>query len=142
MAKLRFSRKGSKTTTSIDNTVLAVRNLWETAHNNLGANIVRVRKDRERYGYEQGATFDSFHYGKVSVYRQKPDVLEGNALYFANKIPLGRANKGMQILEIHNNIDLNNTYKALDHIKYVTETGYITRLFKRIFLGIPMTLNS
>ena len=49
----------------------------------------------------------------------------------------------MQILEYNtSNIDVQDTLKSIQHIKYVTETGYLQRLFNRIVLGRPMTLNS
>ena len=49
----------------------------------------------------------------------------------------------MQILEYNtSNIDVQDTLKCIQHIKYVTETGYLQRLFNRIVLGRPMTLNS
>ena len=49
----------------------------------------------------------------------------------------------MQILELNTStVDMQDTFNALDHIKYVTETGYLQRLFNKVFLGRPMTLNS
>ena len=141
MANITFSKKGSKTTYSIDHAPFMTRWLWERASKGLNANIVRVRAEQNRYGYEQGDTFDSFHYGKVSVYRQRQNPVK--ALYFARKIPLTKSNKGMQILELNTStVDMQDTFNALDHIKYVTETGYLQRLFNKVFLGRPMTLNS
>ena len=140
MANITFSKKGSKTTNSIDHAPFMTRWLWERASKGLNANIVRVRAELNRYGYEQGDTFDSFHYGKVSVYRQRQNPKR--ALYFARRIPLTKVNKGMQIFEHADNMDTQDTFDALHHIKYVTETGYFTRLFNRIVFGTPMTLNS
>ena len=141
MANITFSKKGSKTTNSIDHAPFMTRWLWERASKGLNANIVRVRAELNRYGYEQGDTFDSFHYGKVSVYRQRQNPKR--ALYFARRIPLTKSNKGMQILELNTStVDMQDTFKALDHIKYVTETGYLTRLFNRIVFNRPMSLTS
>ena len=127
MAKITYSKSGSKTTESIETARPLVKFLWREAHTHLNANIVRVRKGEERYGYEQGDTFDSYHYGKVSVYRQRQNPVK--SLYFARKIPLTKSNKGMQILELNTStVDMQDTFKALDHIKYVTETGYLVRL--------------
>tara|TARA_A100000171_G_C2086016_1_gene122065 strand:- start:260 stop:685 length:426 start_codon:yes stop_codon:yes gene_type:complete len=141
MAKVTFSRNGSETTKSITDSALVPRWIWEYSHKHLNANIVRVRSVEDRFGHDQGETFDSFHYGKVSVYRQRPNPTR--ALYFSRKVPVTKQNKGMQILEL-NRIKLNvdETLKSLQHIKYVTETGYFTRLFNRIVFGTPMTLNS
>ena len=88
-----------------------------------------------------GETFDSFHYGKVAVYRQRSNPKR--ALYFSRKVPVTKQNKGMQILEL-NRIELNvdQTLKSLQHIKYVTETGYLVRLFNRIVFHRPMSLTS
>ncbi len=141
MANITFSKRGSKTTTNIDNAPFSAQRLWDRADGSLNANIVRVRAEKNRYGYEQGDTFDSFHYGKVSVYRQRKNPTR--SLYFARKIPLTKENKGMQILEYNtSNIDVQDTLKSIQHIKYVTETGYLQRLFNRIVLGRPMSLNS
>jgi len=141
MAKVTFSREGSATTESITDSALVPRWIWEYSHNHLNANIVRVRSVEDRFGHDQGETFDSFHYGKVSVYRQRSNPQR--ALYFSRKVPVTKQNKGMQILEL-NRIKLNvdETLKSLEHIKYVTETGYFIKLFNRIVFGTPMTLNS
>ena len=141
MSKTTYSRNGSKTTKAIQNASPVPQWLWDFSHQQLNANIVRIRAVEDRFGYEQGETFDSFHYGKVSVYRQRSNPQR--ALYFSRKIPLTKQNKGMQILEL-NRIKLNvdDTLSSLKHIKYVSETGYFTRLFNRILFGKPMTLNS
>ncbi len=141
MAKITFSKDGSETTKSINDATLVPRWIWEYSHNNLNANIVRVRAVESRFGYEQGETFDSFHYGKVSVYRQRSNPQR--ALYFSRKVPVTKQNKGMQILELNRaKLNVDQTLKSLQHIKYVTETGYFIRLFNRIVFGTPMTLNS
>ena len=70
MAKLIYSRNGSETTESIDNASPQVRWIWKQSHR-FGANIVRVRAEELRYGKSTGKTFDAFHNGKVSIYRQK-----------------------------------------------------------------------
>ena len=99
MSKLIYSRNGSETTESIDNASPMIKAIWSQAHS-FGANIVRVRAEKNRFGADTGRTFNSFHHGRVSVYKQKDKVHENNALYFARKIPLTKVNKGMQILEI------------------------------------------
>ena len=141
MAKLIYSRNGSETTESIDNASPQVRWIWKQAHS-FGANIVRVRADQLRYGKSTGKTFDAFHNGKVSVYKQKDNVHPDNALYFARKIPLTKVNKGMQILEIHTNIDVQDTLDIITGIKYYSQTSFLGRLWNRIRYGVPMSINS
>jgi lipopolysaccharide export LptBFGC system permease protein LptF len=141
MSKTTYSRNGSKTTQAIKTASPVPQWLWDFSHKQLNANIVRIRAIEDRFGYEQGETFDSFHYGKVSVYRQRSNPQR--ALYFSRKIPLTKQNKGMQILEMNRvKMNVDNTLSSLQHIKYVTETGYLKRLFNRIVFGVPMTLNS
>jgi len=141
MAKLIYSRNGSATTESIDNASPQVRWIWKQSHR-FGANIVRVRAEELRYGKSTGKTFDSFHHGRVSVYKQKDTVHPNNSLYFARKIPLTKVNKGMQILEIHTNIDVQGTLDTITGIKYYAETSFFERLWNRIRYGTPMSINS
>lgn len=141
MAKLIYSRNGSETTESIDNAQPMIRAIWSLAHQ-FGANIVRVRKEETRFGNDTGRTFNSFHHGKVSVYKQKDEVSQKNALYFARKIPLTKSNKGMQILEVASNVDIQDTLDTINAIKYYSETSFLGRLWNRIRYGTPMSLNS
>ncbi len=141
MAKLIYSRNGSETTESIDNASPQVRWIWKQSHR-FGANIVRVRAEELRYGKSTGKTFDAFHHGRVSVYKQKDTVHPNNSLYFARKIPLTKVNKGMQILEIHTNIDVQGTLDTITGIKYYAETSFFERLWNRIRYGTPMSINS
>jgi len=141
MAKLTYSRNGSETTQSIENASPMVRTIWDKSHL-FGANIVRIRANENRYGNETGRTFNSFHNGKVSVYRQKAWVHPDNALYFARRIPLTKVNKGMQILEIASNVDVQNTLETIDAIQYYSESTFFERLLNRIRYGTPMSINS
>ena len=141
MSKLIYSRNGSATTESIDNASPTVRAIWNQAHR-FGANIVRVRAEKNRFGTDTGRTFNSFHHGKVSVYKQKDQVHESNALYFARKIPLTKVNKGMQILEIASSLDVQDTLDTVDAIQYYSETSFFERLWNRIRYGTPMSITS
>ena len=141
MAKLIYSRNGSATTESIDNASPQVRWIWKQSHR-FGANIVRVRAEELRYGKSTGKTFDAFHHGRVSVYKQKDTVHPNNSLYFARKIPLTKVNKGMQILEIHTNIDVQGTLDTITGIKYYAESTFFERLCNRIRYGTPMSITS
>ena len=141
MSKLIYSRNGSETTESIRNASPTIQALWNQAHS-FGANIVRVRAEKNRFGTDTGRTFNSFHNGKVSVYKQKDQVNESNALYFAQKIPVTKANTGMQILEVHSNLDVQNALDTIDAIQYYSETSFLGRLWNRIRYGTPMSITS
>jgi len=141
MSKLIYSRNGSATTESIKNASPMIQAIWNQAHS-FGANIVRVRAEKLRYGNSTGKTFDAFHEGYVSVYKQKNQVDESNALYFAQKIPVTKANTGMQILEVASNLDVQDTLDTIDDIQYYSETSFLGRLWNRIRYGTPMSINS
>lgn len=141
MSKLIYSRNGSATTESIRNAPPMLRAIWNQA-NGFGANIVRVRAEKIRHGNSTGKTFDAFHEGLVSVYKQKDEVHESNALYFARKIPVTKANKGMQILEVASSLDVQDTLDTIDDIQYYAETSFLGRLYNRIVYGTPMSIAS
>jgi hypothetical protein len=141
MSKLIYSRNGSATTESIRNASPMLRAIWNQA-NGFGANIVRVRAEKIRHGNSTGKTFDAFHEGLVSVYKQKDEVHESNALYFARKIPVTKANKGMQILEVASSLDVQDTLDTIDDIQYYAETSFLGRLYNRIVYGTPMSITA
>jgi len=148
MSKLIYSRNGSATTESIRNAPPMLRAIWNQA-NGFGANIVRVRAEKIRHGNSTGKTFNAFHEGLVSVYKQKDEVHESNALYFARKIPVTKANKGMQILEVAmqilevaSSLDVQDTLDTIDDIQYYAETSFLGRLYNRIVYGTPMSITS
>ena len=141
MSKLIYSRNGSATTESIRNASPMLRAIWNQA-NGFGANIVRVRAEKIRHGNSTGKTFNAFHEGLVSVYKQKDEVHESNALYFARKIPVTKANKGMQILEVASSLDVQDTLDTIDDIQYYAETSFLGRLYNRIVYGTPMSIAS
>ena len=141
MSKLIYSRNGSATTESINNASPMIKAIWNQAHS-FGANIVRVRAEKNRFGTDTGRTFNSFHHEKVSIYKQKDEVHENNALYFARKIPLTKANKGMQILEVASSLDVQDTLDIIDDIQYYSETSFLGRLWNRIRYGTPMSITA
>jgi len=141
MSKTIYSRNGSATTKSIDDAPAMIKTIWNRSHM-FGFNILRVRADAERFEKTTGKTFNGYHNGKVSGYRQKTKVNPNNALYFAQKIPLTKTNKGMQILEVHSNLDVQNTLDTIDAIQYYSETSFFERLWNRIRYGTPMSITS
>ena len=139
--KITYSRTGSETTKSIEDASPMIKAVWNEAHQ-FGANIVRVRRNENRFGNDTGKTFNSFHHGKVSVYKQKPSPKEEDALYFARKIPVTKANTGMQILEISTNIDIQDTLDTISDIQYYAEATFFQRLWNFIRYGDPMSLKA
>ena len=67
---------------------------------------------------------------------------ESNALYFARKIPVTKSNKGMQILEVASNLDVQDTLDIIDEIQYYSETSFLGRLWNRIRYGTPMSITA
>ena len=141
MSKLIYSKNGSATTKSIRSASPMLQAIWDRSHM-FGANIVRVRANLDRFGNDTGKTFNSYHHEKVSVYKQKDEVHESNALYFARKIPVTKANKGMQILEVASSLDVQDTLDTIDDIQYYAETSFLGRLYNRIVYGTPMSITS
>ena len=58
------------------------------------------------------------------------------------KIPVTKANKGMQILEIASSVDVQDTLDTIDTIQYYAETSFLGRLYNRIVYGTPMSITS
>ena len=139
--KTTYSRTGSATTKSIEDASPMIKAVWNEAHQ-FDANILRVRRNENRFGSDTGKTFDSFHHGLVSVYKQKTNPKAEDALYFARKVPVTVTNTGMQILEISSNIDIQDTLDTIDDIQYYAETAFFERLWNRIRYGTPMALYS
>ena len=133
MAKIVYGKRDTKTVVSIDKAPQSIQTLWNQA-NSLGVNIVRVRANKERYETTTGDTFEGYHSGKVSVYNQKPKP--SKPLHFVRRTPLGKDNKGMQILEVATNIDVEDTLQVINDYEYYTTNSFFTRLvmsFRRLF---------
>ena len=133
MAKIVYGKRDTKTVVSIDKAPQSIQTLWNQA-NSLGVNIVRVRANKERYETTTGDTFDGYHAGKVSIYNQKSKP--SKPLHFVRRTPLGKDNKGMQILEVATNIDVEDTLQVINDYEYYTTNSFFTRLvmsFKRMF---------
>ena len=71
-----------------------------------------------------------FHFKKVSAYQQLDEPIK--ELYFTKKLKLGKANTGMQVLEIPNNIDVQETLQSLDKIVYYKNTSVLGRVWQGI----------
>lgn len=133
MAKIVYGKRDTATVVSIENAPQSIQTLWNQA-NSLGVNIVRVRANKERYETTTGDTFEGYHSGKVSVYNQKSKP--SKPLHFVRRTPLGKDNKGMQILEVATNIDVQDTLEVINDYEYYTTNSFFARLkmsFTRLF---------
>jgi hypothetical protein len=134
MAKYVYGKRDTKTVKSIyDRATMGEKAIWNFA-NSLGVNIVRVRKNKERYETTVGDTFLGYHAGKVSIYQQKGNP--SRPLSFVRPTPLGKDNNGMQILEVANNLDVQEVLEALkDYQMFMTDSffGRIKLRFARLF---------
>jgi len=134
MAKIVYGKRNTTTVDSIyDYGSISEKAIWNYA-NSLGVNIIRVRASKERYETTTGDTFNGYHSGKVSIYQQKPKP--NKPLHFVRRTPLGKDNKGMQILEVATNIDTQEVLKTLQDYEYYTTNSFFARLkmsFTRLF---------
>ena len=133
MAKIVYGKRDTATVVSIEKAPPSIRSLWARA-NTLGVNIMRVRANKRRYDIQTGDTFLGYHGGKVSIYSQKDNP--SKPLYFVRPTPLGKDNKGMQILEVADNIDVQDTFNKLSRYEYFMTNNLfarITLLFRRVF---------
>ena len=137
--KYIYGKRDTKTVVSIEKAPQSIQTLWNEL-NFLGVNIARVRASKERYETTTGDTFDGYHSGKVSIYNQKPKP--SKPLHFVRRTPLGKDNKGMQILEIASSLDVQDTLDTVDAIQYYSETSFLGRLWNRIRYGTPMSITS
>ena len=134
MAKYVYGKRDTKTVKSIyDRASIGEKAIWNFA-NSLGVNIVRVRKNKERYETTVGDTFVGYHAGKVSIYQQKGNP--SRPLSFVRPTPLGKDNNGMQILEVASNLDVQEVLEALKDYQILMTSSFFGRMklrFARLF---------
>lgn len=134
MAKYVYGKRDTKTVKSIyDRASIGEKAIWNFA-NSLGVNIVRVRKNKERYETTVGDTFVGYHAGKVSIYQQRGEP--SRPLHFVRPTPLGKDNKGMQILEVANNLDVQEVLESLKDYQIFMTGSFFGRMklrFARLF---------
>ena len=134
MAKYVYGKRDTKTVKSIyDRATIGEKAIWNFA-NSLGVNIVRVRKNKERYETTVGDTFVGYHSGKVSIYQQRGEP--SRPLHFVRPTPLGKDNKGMQILEVASNLDVQEVLEALKDYQILMTSSFFGRMklrFARLF---------
>ena len=132
MSKTTYTIRGSKTTTSIIKAPHSVQQLWLHSTKQ-GINVLRVRAVKERTERTKGITFFGFHKAKVSAYQQTDDAI--SPLYFKRKVRLGESNKGMQVLEVADNFDVEDTMQVVDDYE-----RYVNSAWTRFTVGLKETL--
>ena len=132
MSKTTYTIRGSKTTKRIDTAPHSVQQLWLHSTKQ-GINVLRVRAVKERTERTQGNTFFGFHKAKVSAYQQTDDAI--SPLYFKRKVRLGESNKGMQVLEVADNFDVEATMQIVDDYE-----KYVNSAWARFTVGLKETL--
>ena len=131
--KYIYGKRDTKTVVSIDKAPQSIQTLWYRL-NFLGVNIARIRANKERYEVTTGDTFNGYHSGKVSIYNQKSNP--SRPLSFVRPTPLGKDNKGMQILEIADNVDMQEVFETLKDYETLLTGSFFDRLklrFARLF---------
>ena len=130
MAKYVYGKRDTKTVKSIyDRATIGEKAIWNFA-NSLGVNIVRVRKNKERNETTVGDTFLGYHSGKVSIYQQRGEP--SRPLHFVRPTPLGKDNKGMQILEVASNLDVQEVLEALKDYQILMTGSFFGRMKLRL----------
>ena len=138
MSKTTYTIRGSKTTTAIKYAPQSVQRLWLHSTGQ-GINVLRVRAVKERTERTKGKTFFGFHKAKVSAYQQLEDPIF--ALWFKRKVKLGESNKGMQVLEVADNFDVEETMRVVDdYEKYVDSAWnrFTVRLKETLFYSVSL----
>lgn len=131
--KYIYGKRDTKTVVSIDKAPQSIQTLWYRL-NFLGVNIARIRANKERYEVTTGDTFNGYHAGKVSIYNQKSNP--SRPLSFIRPTPLGKDNKGMQILEVADNVDMQEVLETLKDYETLLTGSFFDRLklkFARLF---------
>ena len=131
--KYIYGKRDTKTVVSIDKAPQSIQTLWYRL-NFLGVNIARIRANKERYEVTTGDTFNGYHAGRVSIYNQKSNP--SRPLSFVRPTPLGKDNKGMQILEVADNVDMQEVFETLKDYETLLTGSFFDRLklrFARLF---------
>ena len=122
MSEITYTNNGSATTKKIAEAPLSVQKIWQSA-SLLGVNILRVRVHKDRNETTKGATFNGYHKGKVSIYSQRSNPLL--PLWFRKFVKLGESNMGMQVLEVADNFDVEDTMQVVDdYERYVNSAWH------------------
>ena len=130
---ITYTNKGSATTTAIANAPTEVQRFWKLCDNE-NVSIARVRKFKNRYEHTSGDTFDTTHYGKVSlnVLKRFPQ----RTVRFHQKLGIGKRNPIMQVLEVPENFAITDEYedafKSLRMGENFSNPSFLQRVFGQI----------
>ena len=130
MSKITYTVKGSATSRPIALAPLSIQKIWNRG-TELGVNILRVRAVQDRNEISTGATFDGYHKNKVSIYSQKSNPAK--ELWFRRFVKLNEANKSMQVLEVADNLDTQETLSVMDSYNTFANGNVFTRFFRKVF---------
>ena len=129
MSNITYTRNGSASTRSIAKAPHSIRTVWNQA-SDIGVNVLRVRVAQERNEVTQGNTFNGYHKGKVSIYKQRKNPIE--KLWFRRFVKLNESNKGMQVLEVANNVDVEDTLRTIDNYNSFINGNIFVRMFHAV----------
>ena len=129
MSNITYTRNGSASTKPIAIAPHSIRSVWNQA-SDLGVNVLRVRVAQERNELTQGNTFDGYHQGRVSLYKQRTNPID--KLWFRRFVKLNESNKGMQVLEVANNVDVEDTLRTIDNYNSFINGNIFVRMFHAI----------
>jgi hypothetical protein len=127
---ITYTNKGSATTTAITNASSEVQRFWKMCDER-NVSIARVRKLKDRYEHTSGDTFNTTHYGKVSlnVLKKFPQ----RTIRFHQKLGIGKRNPIMQVLEVPENFEVTAEYldafKSLDMGEDFKNPNLLQRIF-------------
>ena len=105
MSKTTYTVKGSATSTPIAMAPLSIQKIWNR-------------------GTELGVN-------KVSIYSQKDNP--ARELWFRRFVKLNEANKSMQVLEVADNLDAQETLSVMDSYNTFANGNVFTRFFRKAF---------
>ena len=115
---ITYTNNGSATTKAISEASFLERRLWAYASRN-GFNILRVRGIKNRYGNTKGKTFLGLHFNKISAYQQLKNPAK--KIYFGKKVNVGTTNKGMQVMSVPHNLDMQDAFESFEEIVRMSE---------------------
>tara|TARA_R100001377_G_scaffold36185_1_gene20109 strand:- start:141 stop:548 length:408 start_codon:yes stop_codon:yes gene_type:complete len=106
---ITYTNKGSATTTAISKAPKEVKDFWNLCDKE-SVSIARVRKLKDRYEHSSGKTFETTHFGKVSLNVARKYVNRDDKIRFNRTLGIGKRNPIMQVLEVPENFKVESKY--------------------------------
>ena len=129
MSKTTYTVKGSATSTPIAMAPLSIQKIWNRG-TELVVHILIVRAVHDRNEISTGATFYGYPKYKVSIYSQQANP--ARELWFRRFVKLNEANKSMQVLEVADNLDAQETLSVMDSYNTFANGNVFTRFFRKV----------